>query len=201
MSDNSSKIIDVAVKYGYDSPDSFSRAFQALHGITLKEARKKGTLLKMIPPMTFQLTIHGGNEMDYHITEKEAFYIVGLKKRVSLQYHGVNSEIAAMWESLTEEGIAKLKQLSNADPRGLISATLNFAVDRGEGTKDRSFYGMKIKIPACWIFTAKSGFRSKNRESLVRGLNCKRPNSRENLSGRRINMNVILTIVSPSTDR
>lgn len=171
LSDSSSKIIDVAVKYGYDSPDSFSRAFQALHGITPKEARKKGTLLKMIPPMTFQLTIQGGNEMDYRITEKEAFYIVGLKKRVSLQYHGVNSEIAAMWESLTEEGIAELKQLSNVDPGGLISATLNFAEDRAEGTEIDHYIGVatdkphsekweELNVPASsWaVFTARGKF-------------------------------------------
>lgn len=134
LSDSRRKIIDIAVKYGYDSPDSFSRAFQALHGVTPKEARKRGALLKMVPPMTFQLTIQGGNEMDYRIVEKGPFRIVGLKKRVALQYEGVNPEIAAMWASLTEADIVALKQLSNIEPGGFISATLNFAEDRAEGS-------------------------------------------------------------------
>ena len=50
------RVIDVALKYGYSSPTAFSRAFQCLHGITPSEARKKGTLLKTYPPISFKLT-------------------------------------------------------------------------------------------------------------------------------------------------
>lgn len=64
------KIIDVAIKYGYNSPDSFTRAFQNLHGITPSEARANGKPLKAYPLMTFQLSIKGGNEMNYRIEEK-----------------------------------------------------------------------------------------------------------------------------------
>jgi AraC family transcriptional regulator len=72
------KIIDIAVKYGYSSPDSFSRAFQVLHGVTPSEARQNSQFLKSYPRMTFQLTIKGGNEMNVRIVEKEAFSIVEL---------------------------------------------------------------------------------------------------------------------------
>lgn len=147
LSSSNIKIIDIALKYGYDSPDSFSRAFQVLHGVTPKEARKKGTSLKAIPPMTFQLTIQGGNEMDYRIVEKDAFHIVGLKKTVSLQYNGVNPEIAAMWASLTEEGIIELKQLSSVEPNGLISATVNFADGRAEGSEIDHYIGVATNKP------------------------------------------------------
>ena len=54
---NGERVIDVALKYGYSSPTAFSRAFQGLHGITPSEARKKGTLLKTYPPISFKLTI------------------------------------------------------------------------------------------------------------------------------------------------
>lgn len=127
------RVIDVAVKYGYSSPDSFTRAFEALHGVTPSEARANSHILKAYPPMTFQLTIQGGNEMNYRIVEKDAFRIVGLKKRVPLIYNGVNPEIAAMWASLDMETINKLKQLSNIEPQGLISASTNFTEGRQEG--------------------------------------------------------------------
>ena len=116
------QVIDVAIKYGYNSPDSFARAFYGLHGINPSEARMTGQPLKAYPRMTFQLTIKGENEMKYRIVEKEAFYIVGIMKRVTLIYTGVNPEIASMWESLDEGTINMLKALSNVDPRGLISA-------------------------------------------------------------------------------
>nr|WP_281244567.1 AraC family transcriptional regulator [Thermoflavimicrobium dichotomicum] len=67
------KIIDIAIKYGYSSPDSFTRAFQNLHGVTPSEARNNGQLLKAYPRMFFQLSIKGGSEMNYRIEEKDAF--------------------------------------------------------------------------------------------------------------------------------
>ncbi|PKO15851.1 MAG: AraC family transcriptional regulator [Chloroflexi bacterium HGW-Chloroflexi-10] len=139
------KVIDLAIQYGYDSPDSFSRAFHGLHGVTPTEARKRGTALKAVPPMTFQLTIQGGFEMDYRIVEKEAFSIVGIKKSVSLLYNGVNPEIAAMWASLTEADIRTLKQLSSVEPLGLISASVNFTEGREEGGKLDQYIGVATK--------------------------------------------------------
>jgi AraC family transcriptional regulator len=124
------KVIDVAIKYGYDSPDAFTRAFQSLHGLTPTEARNKGRALKAYPRLTFQLTIQGGNEMNYRIEEKTAFRIIGLQKRVPIVFNGVNPEIAAMWHSLTPDRIAQLKSLSNVEPLGLLSASTNFSEGR-----------------------------------------------------------------------
>jgi AraC family transcriptional regulator len=126
------KIIDVAMKYEYRSPDSFTRAFQHLHGITPSEARNNGQLLKACPPMTFQLSIKGGNEMNYRIEQKEAFNIVGIMKRVPVIFEGENPEITAMWKSLTMEKIEQLKQLSNMEPNGMIQASTNFPEGRME---------------------------------------------------------------------
>ena len=124
------RIIDLAVKYGYNSPDSFTRAFQNLHGITPSEARCNGKSLKAYPLMTFQLSIKGGNEMNYRIEEKEAFRIIGIKKRVPIIFNGVNPEIASMWRSLTIEKINELKKISNMEPMGLISGSVNFSEER-----------------------------------------------------------------------
>ncbi len=96
LSHSDIKIIDVAMKYGYTSPDSFTRAFQSMHGITPSEARIHGQSLKAFPRMTFQLTIKGGSEMNYRIEDKEAFRIVGIKKKVPIVFQGVNPEIASM---------------------------------------------------------------------------------------------------------
>ncbi|AYV66693.1 MULTISPECIES: AraC family transcriptional regulator [Niallia] len=126
------KIIDIAVKYGYNSPDSFTRAFQNFHGVTPSEARNNGQQLKAFPPMTFQLSIRGGNEMNYRIEQKKAFNIVGMMKRVPIIFEGENPEITAMWKSLTMEKIDQLKKLSNAEPKGMIQASTNFSDGRME---------------------------------------------------------------------
>ncbi|RSD26886.1 AraC family transcriptional regulator [Mesobacillus subterraneus] len=140
LKDPEAKVIDVAMKYGYSSPDSFTRAFQGLHGIPPSEARNHGHSLKAYPPMTFQLTIMGGFEMNYRIEEKGAFRIVALKKRVPLVFHGVNPEIAEMWKSLNGEMIQELKGLSDTDPKGLISASTNFSEGRMEGKGELDHY-------------------------------------------------------------
>jgi len=140
LGDPNVKVIDIAIKYGYSSPDSFTRAFQQLHGITPSEARHNGHSLKAFPPMSFQLSIQGGSEMNYRIVEKEAFRIVGLKKRVPIIFNGVNSEISAMWQSLNEEKITELKGLSNVEPKGLISASTNFSEDRMEEKGELDHY-------------------------------------------------------------
>jgi AraC family transcriptional regulator len=140
LSQSRHRVIDLAVKYGYNSADSFTRAFQSLHGVTPSEARKQGQLLKAYPRLTFQLTIRGGNEMNYRIEEKEAFRIVGIMKRVPIIFQGINPEIAAMWESLSEEIISKLKQLSNVEPMGLLSASTNFSEGRMEEKGELDHY-------------------------------------------------------------
>ena len=71
------KVIDLALKYGYDSPVSFSRAFQALHKVTPTEARADGVTLKAYPRISFQISVKGDKEMEYRIERKEAFQVFG----------------------------------------------------------------------------------------------------------------------------
>jgi AraC family transcriptional regulator len=140
LNNSNVRIIDLAIKYGYSSPDSFTRAFQNLHGITPSEARLNGQSLKAYPRMAFQLSIKGGNEMNYRIIEKGSFSIVGIKKRVPIIFNGVNPEIAAMWQSLNEEIICQLKELSNVEPKGIISASVNFSEERMEEKGELDHY-------------------------------------------------------------
>jgi len=140
LKDANLRVIDVAVKYGYDSADSFSRAFYSMHGILPSEARSENTQLVAYPRMTFQLSIKGGCEMNYRIVEKRAFKIVGFKKRVPIMFKGINPEIEKMAELLTPEVIKKLKALSNVVPTGIINASTNFSEGRMEERGELDHY-------------------------------------------------------------
>ena len=83
FSDN--KVIDIAVKYGYDSPDSFAKAFQRFHGITPAQARESGAGLRSFAPLHIKITLEGGNMLDYKIVEKAPFTVVGIKKRFNVE--------------------------------------------------------------------------------------------------------------------
>jgi len=80
LQNNKIKIIDLAVKYGYDSADSFTRAFVKHHGATPTEARLSGVVLKLFPPIAFQIKIQGVQVMNWRIEEKEAFEVFGIEK-------------------------------------------------------------------------------------------------------------------------
>jgi len=134
------RIIDIAVKYGYSSADSFTRAFYSMHGILPSYARNEDIKLKSYPRMTFQLSIKGDDEMNYRIIEKEEFQLIGFKKRVPIIFEGVNPEIAKMSQLLTQEVISKLKAISNVEPRGIISASTNFSEERMEQKGELDHY-------------------------------------------------------------
>ncbi len=124
------KVMDIALKYGYNSTDSFSRAFTSLHGILPSEVKKEDVQIKAYPKMTFQLTIKGVDPMNFRIVNKEPFKIVGFKKRVNIVFNGVNPEIAEMYKVLTPEIVMYLKSISNIEPKGMISASTNFSDGR-----------------------------------------------------------------------
>lgn len=75
------KVIDVAYKYGYDSPESFAKAFQKFHGITPSQARGSGVMLRSFSRLSIQVSLEGGNFMNYKIEEKPAVLLTGYKRR------------------------------------------------------------------------------------------------------------------------
>lgn len=74
------KVLDVAYDYGYDSPDSFAKAFQKFHGITPSQARN-GAMLKSFSRLSIKVSLEGGNIMNYRIEEKPAMLLTGYKRR------------------------------------------------------------------------------------------------------------------------
>ncbi|MDR2909079.1 MAG: AraC family transcriptional regulator [Oscillospiraceae bacterium] len=134
------KVVDCALMCGYDSPDSFAKAFASMHGITPSQAKLQGAALKAFPPMTFQLTIKGGSTMEYRIVHKGTFKIVGFKKRVTLQFEGVNPQMESLTARLTPEIIAQLKGLCDTDPKGMLSVSANY----DDGFAERPKEGMEL---------------------------------------------------------
>lgn len=136
------KVIDLALQLGYESPEAFSKAFQAMHGVTPSQAKNKNIVLKVLPPMTFQLTIKGGIEMNYRIVEKNAFYIVGFKKRITIQFKGINPHMNSLIQKLTPQIIADLKSLCDMEPKGILSVSANFQERTAEGSELDQYIGV-----------------------------------------------------------
>ena len=73
-------VIDVAYKYGYESPESFSKAFSRFHGVTPRQAKQKGTKLRLFNPLVIKIILEGGNVMDYRIEHRESQRFLALVK-------------------------------------------------------------------------------------------------------------------------
>lgn len=125
------RVLDVAIKYGYDSADGFSRAFREWSGVHPSEV-KNSNGLKLFPRLTFQLTIQGGMDMEYSIAEKEGFKLVGIKKKVPIVFEGQNQEIMKMAGSITPEQRKKLSQMRNTEVKTVVNASSDFDEGRNE---------------------------------------------------------------------
>lgn len=102
LSGGGNKVIDIAVKYGYDSPDSFSKAFAKFHGVVPSVAKKKGTMLRDFPPLKVRSLPEEENVLEYKIVEKDAFTILGRKRRFDME--DSYQRIPEFWEEHWQDG-------------------------------------------------------------------------------------------------
>lgn len=109
------KIVDISYKYGYETPEAFSKAFKKLHGISPSKARKKGESLKAIPPISFQISVKGEKRMDYKIIEKKEFKITGISRRVTSKNDENFKIIPKFWDEICSNGTLKELNKSASD--------------------------------------------------------------------------------------
>lgn len=119
-----SKVLDVALKYGYTSPTSFNRAFQSVHGISPISAKAQGSVLNAYPPIRFSVKITGGNVMPYRVEEKEAMRIVGIRIPLKLDMEENKKSVPPFWEkTLKSSQFPEICHLSNQFPKGVLGIT------------------------------------------------------------------------------
>ena len=121
---NGEKVMDVSLKYGYESPTSFNRAFKKVHEVSPSMAQKKGTFLKSYSPISFKLTIKGVEEMKYRIEKKEAFRVVGVQRELTNDFEENSIKVPQLWKESLENGklseIMALMDENNAGAPGVL---------------------------------------------------------------------------------
>lgn len=128
------KIIDIAFKYGYDTPESFSRAFTRFHGIAPSQVKNNHAVLKSFSRLSVKLILNGGNTMDYRIETKEAFQLIMRKKKVSCSQELTTAEISEFWKQCNLDGTisALCKYISKEDIFGNCIAGASFGKDAAD---------------------------------------------------------------------
>lgn len=118
------RIVDLALRYGYDSPTAFNRAFQSVHGTPPSRAREKGVKLTAYPRISFRITVKGEAEVNYRIENLEAFRIVGLSAPLPKEIEQSFQVVPGLWQRAAEEGIIeKLCPLMDGQPAGILGVS------------------------------------------------------------------------------
>ena len=100
------RLIDLAFKYGYETPESFSRAFSRFHGATPVQVRANPAGIRVFLPLKIQVDIKGGNEMDYRVEEKIAFQVIGYERQFG--FEDAHREIPSFWNEVRAGKMAGL---------------------------------------------------------------------------------------------
>lgn len=98
------RVTDVAIKYGYESIDAFTKAFQRLHGVTPSKIKKGDVRLKAFPKLSFEISIKGECEMNYRIVEKGSFKIFGVDFLTTTVNNALFKEIPEFCDKIWEDG-------------------------------------------------------------------------------------------------
>lgn len=119
------KIIDIAYKYGYETPESFTKAFTRFHGITPHLARRSGAKLQSFSRLAIKIHLEGGKTMDYRIIEREKFQL--LAKIKSFRNESIseeeNTEIPDFWKQCGKDDTFNIlnKYAKNHDVYGICA--------------------------------------------------------------------------------
>ena len=115
------KIIDVALKYGYQSPTAFNRAFQTIHGIAPSMIKNEGVSVKSYSPLRFTMTVKGVEEMNYRIEKRDSFRIVGVSMPMHREIEKNFVEVPQMWDRVAADGtLPKIVGMMNTDMKGVL---------------------------------------------------------------------------------
>ncbi len=120
-------VIDAAYKYGYESPESFSKAFSRFHGSTPKQAKKPGAKLHLFNPLVIKITMEGGSIMDYRMEHREPQQFVAMVRAFSNEIinddddHSIPDFWTECYDKNLVEPMKQLRKEGKRDVYGLCS--------------------------------------------------------------------------------
>ncbi|MBE7080566.1 MAG: AraC family transcriptional regulator [Clostridiales bacterium] len=155
LANGKAKVIDVALKYGYDSPDSFGKAFLKFHGITPSQARMDGSTLKSFSRLSIKISLEGGSTMNYRIEEKAAFYVLEKVETHSIENGQNLTSIPAFWSRAATDGtLTALEKLT-------CDSTHTFGICYNNPTENAQTFDYSIAVKCNEETIAPAGFRKK----------------------------------------
>lgn len=150
-------VLELAMKYGYDSPDSFTKAFSRFHGNTPSAVRKNNAMIKTFAPLRLTISLKGGYIMDYRIVKKEAFTVLGAAKE--FRYENASQEVPLFWQEHYASGKGQYvcgmfginidPQMDNKNFEYLIADIYNPSIDIPDGFTVRTIPAFTWAVFPC----------------------------------------------------
>lgn len=140
------KVIDLAMKYGYDSPESFTKAFARFHGISPSAARAPGAKLRSFSRLSIKLILEGGTIMNYRIENKNSLKVLARVEAFDLE--DSNTKIPQFWSKVKKDGSMNTlcASIESGRPSAGISGVLGIC-DGDTGAKTfRYAIGVETKL-------------------------------------------------------
>ena len=130
LQNRENRVVDISMKYGYNSPTAFNRAFKKVHNIAPSQIKNSGQQIKAFLPISFSISIKGDIAMNYRIEEKESFRVIGVSKSLYNEIEKNFEIVPKMWEEEAKKGtIQKLALRMEGDPKGLLGVSACNKVD------------------------------------------------------------------------
>ncbi len=153
LSATDDKVIDIALKYGYESPESFTRAFSRFHGVTPTDAKKNASKLKSFSRLSVKITLSGGNIMNYKIVKKEAFDIIEKVEAHTVENAENAKSIPDFWTRSHNDGtVSKLLDMA-------VDKTYIFGVCYGNLPENAKTFDYSIAVECSKDTAVPEGFR------------------------------------------
>lgn len=95
------KVIDLAYKYGYETPESFTKAFSRFHGVSPIQMKGNSSKIKTFLPLKISIVIQGGNDMDYTVEKMGSFKVIGFQREFS--FDNSYAEIPKFWDEIAQK--------------------------------------------------------------------------------------------------
>jgi AraC family transcriptional regulator len=127
----STRVLDAALRYGYETPESFAKAFRRFHGVTPSEARAQGVTLRSMPRLRFVVSVKGESNMDYRIIKKDAFRTVGKALRVRTDNGENFHKIPEFWTECNADGTAD-RLMALSDDKSCLGICAEFNAEMNE---------------------------------------------------------------------
>lgn len=131
------RVIDLAYKYGYETPESFTKAFTRFHGVSPMQLKGNAKAVRIFLPLQIELSVYGGDAMDYTVEKMNGFTVIGLELVCSEEES--SQAIPRFWETFWQNYcrlLQRLKRPENAVEQAILDCGIGeFGVCTGEGEK------------------------------------------------------------------